>query len=195
MEYLIHPTRGYESPNVAWWEGAVTEKNLDSLQRAAASSTFKAVVGSGEKSRVDSKIRRSTIVWLSYDEAPELYSILGHVVEELNADFFRYDLTGFKEKIQLSNYSSEDRGTYSWHMDRGGKAVSRKLSLVMQLSDPNSYEGGELQLNFGGDDPLVIPKKRGLITVFPSWAIHRVSPVISGSRQSLVAWIAGPEFK
>lgn len=194
MEYLIHATRSFDSPNIAWWDGAVSKENLDSLQSLAASSTFKAVVGSGENSKVDSEVRRSTVVWLTYDEAPELYSILGTVVEELNADFFKYDLTGFKEKIQLSNYRAEDRGTYGWHLDRGGN-VSRKLSLTMQLSGPEEYEGGELQLNFGGKEPLSVPKKRGLITVFPSWAIHRVSPVTSGSRQSLVAWLSGPEFK
>ena len=157
-------------------------------------SKQKAVVGNGEATSVNLEIRRSTIKWLSYQDATQLYSILGRVVEDLNADFFRYDLSGFKEQLQLTNYSSDDQGTYHWHMDKGG-SVSRKLSLSLQLSDPDSYEGGELQLNFGGKEPIVVPKKKGLITVFPSWAIHQVTPVTSGSRQSLVGWVAGPNFK
>lgn len=196
MEYPIYPTKGFDSPNVAWWDNAISEENLDSLRLLAMKSEIKAVIGSGNggNGSVNQEIRRSTVMWLSYQDAMELYSILGQVVENLNADFFRYDITGFQEKLQLTNYSSEDQGTYDWHMDKGGK-VCRKISLSLQLSDPDSYEGGQLEINLGGKEPVIIPKKKGLISVFPSWAVHRVSPVTSGSRQSLVAWVSGPNFR
>ena len=64
----------------------------------------------------------------------------------------------------------------------------------MQLSDPGSYEGGALQL-FSSGKPATLEKKRGLIYAFPSWAVHQVKPVTKGTRQSLVTWITGPEFK
>jgi len=38
-------------------------------------------------------------------------------------------------------------------------------------------------------------KKRGLITVFPAWTLHQVTPVTKGTRQTLVTWVCGPEFK
>ena len=66
--------------------------------------------------------------------------------------------------------------------------------MVLQLSDPSEYEGGELQL-LTGKEPTTIQKQRGLITVFPAWTLHQVTPVTKGTRQTLVAWISGPSFK
>ena len=83
---------------------------------------------------------------------------------------------------------------YGWHQDFGG-LLSRKLSLVMQLSDPEEYEGGELQIMVGGEKPISINKQKGLVVVFPSWAVHQVTPVTKGLRQSLVAWVSGPNFR
>jgi PKHD-type hydroxylase len=66
--------------------------------------------------------------------------------------------------------------------------------MVLQLTDPSQYEGGNLQIVTGGD-PLTVRKQRGLVAVFPSYVLHQVTPVTKGSRQSLVAWITGPQFK
>ena len=84
---------------------------------------------------------------------------------------------------------------YGWHQDYGGKiAPSRKLSLVLQLSDPAQYEGGNLQVMTGGE-PANVRKQRGLIAAFPAYTLHQVTPVTQGTRQSLVAWISGPPFR
>ena len=53
---------------------------------------------------------------------------------------------------------------------------------------------GELELRFG-KDPITIGKERGLIALFPSYTMHRVTPVTKGTRYSLVAWVSGPAFK
>ena len=76
----------------------------------------------------------------------------------------------------------------------GASGISRKLSMVLQLSDPSEYEGGELQI-LTSKEPTSMQKKRGIITVFPAWTLHQVTPVIKGTRQTLVAWISGPAFK
>jgi PKHD-type hydroxylase len=70
----------------------------------------------------------------------------------------------------------------------------RKLSLTIQLSDPFSYNGGELHL-FTGNEPTIIPKEQGKLISFPSYVLHEVTPVTKGERYSLVAWITGPQFK
>ena len=56
------------------------------------------------------------------------------------------------------------------------------------------YEGGELQL-MNSANPITIQKKKGHIVVFPSYMLHKVTPVTVGKRKSLVIWIAGPPFK
>ena len=113
----------------------------------------------------------------------------------MNSQFYKFELTGFGEALQLTNYDHSEQGMYGWHQDYGSVGgPSRKLSLVLQLTDPSEYEGGNLQIMTSGE-PINVHKQRGLVTVFPSYTVHQVTPVTQGSRQSLVAWITGPEFR
>ena len=111
----------------------------------------------------------------------------------MNAQHFRFDLTGFGEALQLTNYDQSENGMYGWHQDYGG-GVSRKLSMAVQLTDPSEYEGGNLQV-MTSSEPQNVRKQRGLIAIFPSYVMHQVTPVTQGSRQSLVTWVSGPAFK
>ena len=71
----------------------------------------------------------------------------------------------------------------------------RKLSFVLQLSDPNDYEGGNLQLLNEAGKTYIAPRKRGTIILFDSRTQHRVIKVRSGVRKSLVGWTVGPRWK
>ena len=108
---------------------------------------------------------------------------------------FNYDLTDQdKERLQFSKY---DEGMYFRdHMDFAGYKdtvlFTRKLSVTVQLSDPNSYKGGDLIIdNCENGKPFTCPRTRGTIIVFDSRWIHRVKPIKSGRRYSLVKWIHG----
>jgi PKHD-type hydroxylase len=48
---------------------------------------------------------------------------------------------------------------------------------------------------FIGPEPITAPRKRGTLILFPSFLIHRVTPVNSGVRESMVSWISGPNFR
>ena len=194
MQHLLTPYSRKIEP-FAWWEGAFTDQELDWLQKKAKEATQEAQVGNGENGVVAEEIRRSELNWLDKtEETAWVFEKLSHVVSSLNADYFGFDLTGFGEALQLTNYHEARQGTYKWHQDFGSSGVSRKLSLVLQLSNPTEYEGGELQLLTSGQ-PTTINKRRGLITVFPAWTLHQVTPVIKGTRQTLVAWVSGEPFK
>jgi PKHD-type hydroxylase len=180
----------------AWWEGAFSDQELDWLQERAAKADVQAQVGgNSDKDRL-ANIRRSQVSWL--DKTPDtawVFEKLANVASSLNAQFYRFDLTGFGEALQLTNYNQSEKGMYGWHQDYGGRLnISRKLSMVLQLTDPSQYEGGNLQILTSGE-PINVRKQRGLIAAFPSYVLHQVTPVTSGSRQSLVAWISGPAFK
>jgi PKHD-type hydroxylase len=113
----------------------------------------------------------------------------------LNRDFCGFDLWGF-ETAQYTVYQAEGQGdTYDWHIDTMGKgnAGQRKLSIVLQLSDQQEYEGGELWLH--GHTKEVVQKAKGLLVAFPSYTLHRVTPVTAGIRRTLVTWILGPQFR
>ena len=193
MQHLLTPHAASIEPWV-WWEGAFTEQELNFLQQQAMQANQQASVGGDPKGDDLKKIRRSQVAWLqkTHDTA-WVFEKLAHVVSSLNAQYFRFDLTGFGEALQLTNYSQSENGMYGWHQDYNAQ-VSRKLSLVLQLTDPSEYEGGNLQVMTSGE-PQTVRKQRGLIAAFPSYVLHQVTPVTSGGRQSLVAWASGPAFK
>jgi PKHD-type hydroxylase len=175
----------------AWWEDAFTNEELDILQQMAKKSSDVAAVGNNI---VIPEIRRTNLGWVNYEENKRwLFERLDIIVNTVNTNFFNFQLDGFGEPLQLANYTEQDLGHYDWHADSGPGATIRKLSMVMQLSDPNEYTGGDLQLMLGGNE-LSVKRKRGFMAFFPSWTVHRVTPVLSGSRQSIVTWITGPDF-
>jgi|TARA_R110000823_G_scaffold55949_1_gene136361 PKHD-type hydroxylase len=194
MQHLLTPhSKGIEP--FAWWDDGFTDEQLDWLQQKAREATQEAQVGGGNGGEVNDKVRRSELNWLHKDpECAWVFEQLAHVAASLNAAHFGFDLTGFGEALQLTNYHEARQGNYIWHQDFGAANVSRKLSMVLQLSDPNDYEGGELQILTSGQ-PTGMQKKRGLITVFPAWTLHQVTPVVRGTRQTLVTWVSGPAFK
>lgn len=190
MEYIISPM-SVTQEQWAWVDDIFTEDELEYLQLIAKKASIPA--GVGDNSRCDST-RRSNIEWLYNTEQNRwLYDRLGTKVAEFNSRFFQLDLLGFGEPFQLTNYQSDNYGMYNWHIDKG-TTISRKLSVVVQLSHPEDYTGGDLQLLFNRE-PVNIVKKKGMVVMFPSYTLHRVTPVTSGSRQSLVSWVTGPQFR
>lgn len=180
---------------IAWWNDAFTDEELNWLQSKARNEGSAAQVGGGGKGEYRPEIRRSQISWLHpTEENMWVFNRIGHVVSNLNARFFKFDLTCFGESIQLTHYDQSEHGMYGWHQDYGSIGPSRKLSVVLQLSDPSEYEGGNLELMTSAR-PEAVQKKRGFIVVFPSFVLHQVTPVTHGNRQSLVSWITGPSFK
>ena len=193
MQHVLTPYSRKIEP-FAWWEGAFTEEQLNWLQQKAKEATTPAQVGGGGHGAIAEGIRRSELNWMPKNENTAwVFETLAHVVSSLNADYFGFNLTGLSEQIQLTNYHEKNKGMYGWHQDFGAAGNSRKMSLVLQLSNPEEYEGGQLQL-LTSKDPINIPKKRGLIVVFPSWTVHQVTPVVKGTRQTLVTWVSGPAF-
>jgi PKHD-type hydroxylase len=194
MQYLLTPYAARDPAPYVWWEGAFSEQELDWLQEKAKQADTNAEIGSGSNSSVSSNVRRSQVSWLVNSvETGWVFEKLADIVANINAKHYHFDLTGFGESIQLANYNQSENGMYGWHQDFGGK-ISRKLSMAVQLTDPAQYEGGNLQI-MPSLNIETVRKQRGLIAVFPSYAVHQVTPVTQGSRQSLVAWVSGPPFK
>lgn len=189
MQHLLTPHTLPLEPWV-WWDGAFTEHELNWLQERAKNATQRAGTGGG----INQDIRRSQVSWLpSTDDTKWVFEKFAEVAAKINAQYYRFDLTGFGEQLQLTNYDQSENGMYGWHQDYGA-GISRKLSMAMQLTDPSEYEGGNLQVMTSGQ-PQTVRKQRGLIAIFPSYVLHQVTPVTQGSRQSLVAWVSGPSFK
>ncbi len=145
---------------------------------------------------IDERVRKSQVSWISHDQTDSnitwIWDKLASLVTMANTKNFHFSLVGFLEKIQFTEYTTEG-SHYEWHMDYGAGSFSkRKLSLTIQLSDPGSYEGGNLEL-FYKLQPIVAQRTRGTAILFPSYTMHRVTPITRGERYSLVLWASGVE--
>ncbi|HWA46268.1 MAG TPA: 2OG-Fe(II) oxygenase [Hypericibacter adhaerens] len=151
----------------------------------------------GQGSNVIDRSKRSNgITWFKQGEptTKALQAKIGRLVEDVNKEIYHFDLTGFGEALQFTRYESVG-DTYTWHQDLGvGASSIRKLSVVVQLSDPATYRGCDLQM-FRDGEPAAVERNQGTVLIFPSWTLHRVTPLEEGVRYSLVAWISGEPFR
>jgi len=193
--YLFPPTPDAVCPpTFAWWDNAFTDKEIEQIKSYGNTLPVYAAETDAVES-VNDKIRKNTISWISNTQDTDwFYARIANVARQLNTKFFNFDLHGFLEDMQFTRYE-EINAHYTWHIDASkATVISRKLSLVLQLSDPSEYEGGELQL-FSGIKPETVTKQKGAIVLFPSYVLHRVTPLTKGTRYSLVVWISGSPFK
>ena len=147
-----------------------------------------------------SKVRSGEIAWFNYAD-PNLFWLfekLSYVVRKVNEDMFKYDLD-YIQALQFTSYSKEG-DQYDEHIDAlDGNPFNteyRKLSFSVQLSDSQSYTGGNLMV---GPDAIrresFASRRQGDIIFFPSFMNHKVTPIETGYRHSLVGWVCGPNFR
>lgn len=196
--YIFPPSHNFgisEHPFVTWKNG-FTDEEIDKIIEVCES--FPKTVGVvNNKDPEDKTVRDSTVAWIQQNsDTIWIYDRLSWIARQLNGEFYRFDLYGFSEDFQYSIYDESVQGHYTWHRDAGSVTglPPRKLTLVLQLSDPSDYEGGDLEI-LTKPNPESVDKERGMIAVFPSYTLHRVTPVTKGVRKSLVVWICGPSFR
>lgn len=149
---------------------------------------------------IEKSVRISDVGWVPLaNDTIWIYDLLSIIVRRINGEFYKFDLFGFSEPLQYTIYNGNliDGGHYTWHQDSSNISTefgTRKLTLVVQLSHPYEYEGGDLEILYG-DTPHKVDKKRGTVIAFPSWQLHRVTPTTAGIRKSLVVWITGPSWR
>jgi PKHD-type hydroxylase len=190
-----------------YWDGLFTDEELelvkgycDTLELDTAST-----VGKNGEMDFENPARKSDIAWIRpNDENMWIFERFTWVIEKLNDRFYEFNLNGF-EVIQYTVYNEDGQQRYDLHMDTilgTDKSMdlpeTRKLSLSMVLSDPSEYEGGQFQMQTGSpeeDKLMTVEQLKGRVIGFPSFLLHRVTPVTKGIRKSLVIWVEGPKFK
>lgn len=114
------------------------------------------------------------------------------LIKKVNDDVYKFELSNpmTVESVQFTQYKTG--GFYKKHMDwEGGSILDlRKLSWVVNLSNPKDYRGGNLEVG-----AKFVPRERGMIHFFPSFLMHQATKVMKGIRYSLVGWTPGPPFK
>tara|TARA_R110002020_G_C16220207_1_gene767601 strand:- start:545 stop:1132 length:588 start_codon:yes stop_codon:yes gene_type:complete len=192
-----------------WWQMWCGYFHADECQNIIELGSELAIqegsIGHGVGSKLNPELRRSKVRWFSRgDERYQwIFRRLDNSFQYANMNAFNFELSYFRE-IQFTEYDASYEGKYDWHEDLTWcrkHPTSRKLSICVQLSDPSDYEGGNLELDdkqMGGKDQNPDAehlRQLGTTMVFPSFLRHRVTPVTSGKRYSLVSWYEGPPFR
>jgi PKHD-type hydroxylase len=142
--------------------------------------------------------RKSDVTWLYPQDFPDLYNEMWNLERKTNNDWFDFDIDNL-EYIQLARYNSNVQGEYKRHQDVfwvNENSRHRKLSAVIQLSDPDTYSGGDLKFFDCAEYPNAEEiRHQGTIIFFPSFIFHQANPVTSGIRHSLAVWFEGPKFR
>lgn len=205
-----------------WFQTGINPKIIDIIEEDLKdnfdSQLQDSRVGDGDYGTVDKDKRNAKNAWV-----PTNHWIAGfvwHYVQRANRENFLYDLTNIDgESLQYTVYGEGEY--YGWHNDaglsthykpqsagnrgHGGEILNdfinencekvRKLSFSLLLSDPDTYEGGNLQLLDETGKSYIAPRQRGTIILFDSRTQHRVQKVTKGVRKSLVGWTVGPRWK
>ena len=175
------------------WDGAFMPAELDAII-AYGDALARDDAGIMDVAGQTDSIRNTRISWI--EESQETLWIFQKLVgatSSINQQAYHFDLAAL-ESLQYTVYHAGEGSHYGWHVDQGRTPTRRKLSLVLQLSAPSDYEGCDLQI-FASSQIDTAPKTRGTLIAFPSYTLHRVTPITAGIRKSLVMWCSGPRFR
>jgi PKHD-type hydroxylase len=184
-------------PLFVYWDNLFTSKQVDKIIEYCDNQEkidARVMGQNGDKGILSDK-RKTKISWINRNESSSKFiDPMIDTIQKLNHKYYNFNITHFFD-IQYTVYG-ESESKYDYHIDStfDYKSTSmRKLSSILMLSDKSEYEGGQFYLNTGTE--MQIEFVKGRLIVFPSFVLHRVAPIKSGVRKTLVTWICGPLFR
>jgi predicted 2-oxoglutarate/Fe(II)-dependent dioxygenase YbiX len=143
--------------------------------------------GTASRGNLNTRVRATSAAGITLSDSP----VINDCITEcylINNGQWNYEVLG-KYEVQFMKY--EVNGHYDWHIDIGSNRHSnRKLSFVIPLSHPTEYEGGELIIKSSFKETSM-PLEQGKIIIFPSFMLHKVTPVTKGTRYIIAGWLNG----
>ena len=148
-------------------------------------------VGDQKKPKTTEVRNTKNIIIEQHNDSNFLYQTLIRKFVDVNNMHFCYNLSMvydvFILKYEVGNF-------YKAHLDLGGNATNRKLSLIVQLSQEDTYTGCDTILHLS-HEPISLVKSFNAGTFFPSYLLHEATPLLTGTRYALVAWATGEPFR
>ena len=185
------------------WEKELTPEKCQDIIDRAGDDFEGAVIGTDSKSddtRLDNKTRKTNIHW---NQDQDLFDMAFHYMQGANKKSGWNLQVDAAESFQIGQYPTG--GHYNWHVDGLGidpinapenetmHGKTRKISMVVWLNE--DFKGGDFQFHKSHLKSNVIKPKQGSIIMFPSWVMHRVTPVTQGTRYSMVSWFVGKPIR
>jgi PKHD-type hydroxylase len=201
---LIFETSTNDPQQYYWYKSALTkEEVVKVIKLASALPEGHKASTIGDDSGGD--VRSSSIKWIPQNHRSWtwLYKRMIELSVEANDALWHFDLRTSLESIQYTEYYASENGHYDWHQDigNGDLPCKRKVSITIQLSESDEYTGGELLICTGSNGKgelssnKTCPRGKGVGVLFPSYMMHRVTPVATGTRKSLVLWVGGGHYR
>jgi len=177
------------------WSDLFSKEEIAQIKQLKKDNVLSRGVLAGDKENLE--YRKCKVFFVSRDESTEwIFEKLENCIISTNRDFYNFELYPLKT-FQYTSYVGDDQEFYNWHWDMhsSGELISqRKISGVVQLTDPSEYEGGDLEMSICGSLE-VVPKIQGSCNLFPTFVNHRVTKVTKGLRETIVFWVEGPDWR
>jgi PKHD-type hydroxylase len=154
-------------------------------------------IATTDGTNIDDTVRSGRVQWIQHEEiGTEIFSHLFTLAKVVNREReWHFDLWGIARALQAVRYWGDGQEHYDWHIDwGGGPARLRKIAVVTHLSEETDYSGGVLQIT-NSSAPTTASQEPGTVTIFPTFMLHRVTPVWTGIRSATVSWILGPSWR
>lgn len=114
--------------------------------------------------------------------------------KQANIEIYDFNLMGIIDQDFPQVFKYSENNFYKMHLELNPSAPSRKLSFIINLSDPSTYTGGELEfLNVNVDSGIL--QQQGSCFTFPSYLPYKINPVTTGIRHLIVGHVHGAVFK
>jgi predicted 2-oxoglutarate/Fe(II)-dependent dioxygenase YbiX len=116
------------------------------------------------------------------------------ITKNANSEIYDFNLIGIIDQDfpQVFAYSKND--FYKMHIELTPMAPSRKITFIINLSDPATYEGGNIKfLNIDTSEAAI--NDQGSCLIFPSYIPYEIDPVTSGTKHIIVGHVHGALFK
>jgi PKHD-type hydroxylase len=154
-----------------------------------------------EGKTVDTQFRKSKIRFIKKEDKTFewLFDVMWKMAIQSNDEWFKFHITKM-DYIQLAEYDDSYQGEYKKHHDvfwiNNDSEYHRKLTAVIQLTNPDEYDGGNLELFDVNQQPNPQElRTQGTAIFFPSFLYHQATPVTRGKRYSLACWFDGPKWR
>jgi PKHD-type hydroxylase len=188
------------------WENRLSPELCEEIKRMGAEiPDTEGLVGkrkeTGNDGDAKENSRRSNVKFFDYSTPRHkvLFDIVFDHAIAANRSTFGFEIQQAID-VQYTKYLANEKGFYNWHEDItwcNQNMFQRKLSFSAQLSDPDSYEGGDLIFDLPEElcPPKESVRKLGTVIIFPSFVRHMVTPVTQGERHAMVSWVEGLNFR
>jgi PKHD-type hydroxylase len=184
-----------------YYESFLTKQACENIIKISSEINPKEAAVGGPDGTKPHEMRKSVVRFMDMKNPryEQLNDLLWKLAIQANEKFFNFHISKL-DYVQVAEYDSSYKGKYEKHHDifwiNNDPKYHRKLSAIIQLTDPAEYEGGDFEffnlVHYPDKDKI---RKQGTILFFPSFLEHQATTVTKGKRHSLAAWFDGPKWR